>query len=144
MIKYKLECILISKNLKKDMFYLNQEVLEPSHAFGLISTWEVSIGTLRVSTGSLGYQALFSILVRFGLLFWGFLSWEMHLDMFLIRILKINPFFLDIQVFKVIIIDKYSKKTYLSTISLLSNYSLYSYTSKFLFYTNRQPITKII
>ena len=68
----------------------------------------------------------------------------MHLDMFLIRILKINPFFLDIQVFKVIIIDKYSKKTYLSTISLLSNYSLYSYTSKFLFYTNRQPITKII
>ena len=33
-----------------------------------------------------------------------FLSWDLHLDTFLIRILKIKPLFLDIQVFKVMII----------------------------------------
>ena len=58
-----------------------------------VGTLGVPIGTLRVLTGPLGCRAPFSILVRFGLLFGGFLSQEMHLDAFLIHILKINPFF---------------------------------------------------
>ena len=72
-----------------------------------IGTWEVLIGTCHVSTnsprvsiGPLKCQAQFPILVQFGLSFRDFLSQELHLDVFLTRILKLIPFILIIRSLK--------------------------------------------
>ena len=103
-IRYELECIVIPKNSKRIGFYLNQKVPRPGLKFVLIGTCHVSNGTPRVPTGPLGCRAPLPFFVRFELSFEDFLSWELHLDVFLTHILKLIFFYLDNLVFKVIII----------------------------------------
>ena len=117
MIRYELERILISKKLKKIGFVSIKE--SPGWATNLCQS---ALGECQVHIW---------VLVQFKLLFWGFLSWELYLDAFLICILKVNPLFLDFRSLSDnYLIDEYSKKSWLSTTSLLFDYPLYSHASK--------------
>jgi len=80
-----------------DAFYLDQNISRP----GLEA---VPIGTPRVLIGTLKCRAQFPTFVRSGLFFRDFLSQELHLDVFLIRSLKLSPFILIIRSLKTIII----------------------------------------
>jgi len=126
--------VLISKKFEKDEFYLN-----PS-ALGLWLVF-VPIGTPKMLNGSYGCWTHVWVPVHFGLLFWGFFSQDLHLDTFLIHVLKIKPFFFFFPDNSGIfsndyLLDKYSKNSWLSTILLLSGYPFYSHASKPIFYTN--------
>jgi len=86
-----------------DAFYLNQNVSGPGLEVVPISTWEVLIGTPRVSIGPLKWWAQFPVLVCFGLFFfYGFSKSEIALGRIFNSYSKINPFYFDNQVFKTI------------------------------------------
>jgi len=68
--------------------------------FNLIGTYHVVISIPRVQIGPLTCRAPLPILVQFGLFFRDFLSQELHLDVFLTRILKLIYFILIIRSLK--------------------------------------------
>ena len=81
------------------------------------------IGTPRVLIGPLTCRASLLILVPFGLFFRDFLSWELHLDVFLTRILKLIPFILIIRCLKplqqnVFLVTNFSEEKFFVTENL--------------------------
>ena len=121
-LEYELGCILISKKSKNVRFIS-------------ISKYRSALQECRMAL--LGAGPTFEFRSNLDSFFEFFLSWDLHLGAFNLYSKNLTPFLDDLGLCSNdYLVDKYLEKSWLSTISLLSDYPLYSHASKSIFDTN--------